>query len=373
MLTVNRRSILAAGAGMGAITALPGLAWAQAATDRRLIVVLQRGAADGLAIVAPTGDPAYRSARGALADVEGGSNIDSFFTLHPALAASRRMFAAREARFVHAVATRYRDRSHFDGQNLFESGGARPYARQDGWMNRLLTLLPEAERPAIALAQAVPLMLRGDVSVSSYAASRLPAASEDLTRRIEALYANDPLLHPIWQEAQRTRTLAGDIGANAGRGGAELGELAVRLMLPADGARVLSIETGGWDTHSGQQGRLAAQLRGLDALVDAVRTGLGPQWANTLMIVATEFGRTVAANGTGGTDHGTASAAMLFGGSLAGGGTIAADWPGLSPAALYEGRDLRPTTSLEAVIAHAVARHYALDPARTAAQLFPAA
>jgi uncharacterized protein (DUF1501 family) len=130
------------------------------------------------------------------------------------------------------------------------------------------------------------------------------------------------------------------------------------------------IETGGWDTHSGQRGRLTAQLRGLDQMVAALKTGLGADWDNTLVIVATEFGRAVAPNGTGGTDHGTASAAMLLGGAVAGGKVIS-DWPGLNQSALYEGRDLKPTTDLDALIASALAQHYGLDPARIASALFP--
>jgi uncharacterized protein (DUF1501 family) len=130
------------------------------------------------------------------------------------------------------------------------------------------------------------------------------------------------------------------------------------------------IETNGWDTHSGQRGRLNAQLKSLDQLVAALKAGLGPDWSNTLVVVATEFGRTAKPNGTGGTDHGQASAAMLLGGAVRGGSVIA-DWPGLSTAALYEGRDLKPTTDLDALIAGALAQHYGVDPARTMATLFP--
>ena len=142
---------------------------------------------------------------------------------------------------------------------------------------------------------------------------------EDLIARLTAMYEGDALLRPLWESAVKTQELTSDIGGNNGRNGAELGKLAASLMLPADGARVMMVETGGWDTHSAQRGRLAVQLRGLDQLVGALRTGLGPVWADTLVIVATEFGRTIEVNGTGGTDHGTASTAMFFGGGLADG------------------------------------------------------
>jgi uncharacterized protein (DUF1501 family) len=372
MMILSRRSILMSGITVAAAGALSGFAYAAAGTPKRLVFIIQRGAADGLAIVAPTGDPAFAAARRAMADeTAGGAKLDGMFTLHPALATTAGLYTGKQAHFAHAVATGYRDRSHFDGQNMLEGGGSRPYGRDTGWVGRLLTLLPAAERDAIAIAPAVPLALRGTVQVGTYAPSRLPQADADLVARLTALYADDPLLHPLWDSAVKTQELAGDIGGNNGRNGADLGKLAASLMLPADGARVMMVETGGWDTHSGQRGRLAAQLRGLDQLVGALQAGLGPAWADTLVIVATEFGRTVEVNGTGGTDHGTASTAMLLGGGLNEGGKVSADWPGLGTAARYEGRDLKPTRSLESVIAGAVAHHYALDPKRVMATLYP--
>ncbi|MBA3940482.1 MAG: hypothetical protein C0520_04655 [Sphingopyxis sp.] len=368
----SRRTLIRSGLGIAAASAMPGFAYAAANTPRRLVFVIQRGAADGLATLAPTGDPAFAAARRALADeTAGGLKLDAMFTLHPALAQSGALFGAKQAHFAHAVATAYRDRSHFDGQNMLEGGGSRPYGREDGWVGRLLTLLPAAERDALAIAPAVPLALRGALPVGTYAPSRLPQADADLIARLTALYADDKLLHSLWDSAVKTQELASDIGGNNGRNGAELGQLAASLMMPADGARVMMVETGGWDTHSGQRGRLAAQLRGLDQLVGALQAGLGPAWADTLVIVATEFGRTVEVNGTGGTDHGTASTAMLLGGGLEAGGKVSADWPGLAPASRHEGRDLKPTRSLESVIAGAVAHHYALDPKRVMGTLYP--
>ncbi|WP_052071799.1 DUF1501 domain-containing protein [Sphingopyxis sp. MWB1] len=371
-MLLPRRHLLITSLGLIGAVSLPRLAWAAAATSKRLLFVIQRGAADGLAILAPTSDPALAAARGALADESaGGAKLDAMFTLHPALGETAKLFAAREAALAHAVATSYRDRSHFDGQNMLEGGGARPYGRADGWLGRLLPLLPQGEREALAIAPAVPLALRGALPVATYAPSRLPQADADLIERLSALYAEDALLAPLWDSAVKTQELASDIGGNNGRNGADLGALAASLMAPADGARVMMVETGGWDTHSGQRGRLAAQLRGLDQLLFAVRTGLGPAWKDTLVIVATEFGRTVEVNGTGGTDHGTGSAAMLLGGALEQGGKVVADWPGLAPAARLDGRDLRPTAALEDVITAAVAHHYALDPARVKKTLYP--
>ncbi|MGL4313443.1 MAG: DUF1501 domain-containing protein [Sphingomonas sp.] len=367
---LTRRHIIAGAALSAGIAVYPGLAHAQVRGPKRFLFIIQRGAADGLAMLQPTGDPAFASLRRDQIEAAG-TRIGSFFTLHPALAAIATMQAAGQARFYPAVGSVYRDRSHFDGQNVLEGGGSRPYGRQDGWMNRLIALLPDADRSALAIAEAVPLALRGPANVTSYAPSRLPAASDDLLMRVGALYASDPQLHALWENAQRTRAIAGDLGGNNGRNGAELGTLAATLMRPADGARIAMIETGGWDTHSGQRGRLAAQLRGLDALVDAFKTGVGDNWSSTLVIVATEFGRTAALNGTGGTDHGTASLAMVLGGGLPSGSPIIGDWPGLNAGQLHEGRDLRAAASLEGVIADALADHYGLEPGRVRRALYP--
>jgi uncharacterized protein (DUF1501 family) len=369
MTMIDRRQLLARGlAGAGLLT-LPGMVLAAAPTDRRFVFIIQRGAADGLNIVMPLADPGFAAARGSLA-VEGGAKLDGMFTLHPALAEASKMYAAKQALFLHAVASPYRDRSHFDGQNVLESGGTGPYQLKDGWLNRLLTLLPRDERNAVALAATVPVALRGTVQVGSYAPSALPQASDDLMARVGALYQSDAQLHALWQSAVATRALTGDLAANGGKDAAATGALAARLMSGAGGARIAMIETGGWDTHAQQKGRLNAQLKGLDAMLASLKAGLGAEWDKTLVLVATEFGRTVAVNGTGGTDHGTGSAAMMLGGAVAG-GRVVADWPGLAAGALYEGRDLKPTLGLDTVIGASLAQHFGLDPAQVARTLFP--
>ena len=364
---LNRRTLLT---GAAAFLVAPHVAVAQAATDRRFVFIIQRGAADGLGTLAPTADPAFAPLRGAFAeDFAGGARLGDF-TLHPNLAQAAALYQAREALFVHAVASPYRDRSHFDGQNVLETGGNAAYALRDGWMNRLLSLLPTGDSRAIAVSATVPVVLRGSREVASFAPSNLPDASDDLLARVTALYEQDRELHAAWAQAMQTRAMAGDLSANEGRAGAATGALAGRLLAGADGARIAVIETGGWDTHANQRGRLGFQLRGLDAMIGALKAGLGADWANALVLVATEFGRTAAPNGTGGTDHGTASLAMLLGGAVAG-GRVLADWPGLAQGALYQGRDLKPTTDLDVLIASALSQHYRLDPGRTGRILFP--
>ena len=368
---LTRRSFIAASTAAFAL-AQTSVVFARANTERRFVFIIQRGAADGLSIVAPTGDPAFAGVRGDFAqDSSGGAKLGSFFTLHPALAETAKMYADRQALFVHAVASPYRDRSHFDGQNVLETGGSAAYRLKDGWMNRLLGLLPADEAKALALSSTVPAALRGSHEVGSYAMSQLPSPSDDLLARVAALYEGDQQLHALWTAAMDTRMKAGDPmqAGGGGQKGAATGALAAKMLL-GDGARIAMIETGGWDTHSGQRGRLNAALRDLDQLLAALKTGLGSEWANTLVVVATEFGRTARPNGTGGTDHGQASAAMLLGGAVAG-GKVVSDWPGLSNAALYEGRDLRPTTDLDALFAAALAQHFVLEPARVMTTLFP--
>lgn len=368
MLLLDRRQLLAASA---AALVAPQIAYASAETNRRLVFVIQRGAADGLATLAPTGDPAYAGLRGDLArDVMDLPKLSGMFALHPALNQLGAMYGAKQALFAHAVASPYRERSHFDAQNVLETGAALPYERQDGWMNRLLGMLPGETRRGLAIAATIPTALRGPVQVSSYAPTALPDASDDLLSRVGAMYAGDAQLHPLWEEAMQTRAMAGDLASGSIKGAAANGRLIASLLKGESGARVVMVETNGWDTHAGQRARLNNQLGGLDAMLAALRDELGPVWSDTLVVVATEFGRTAAVNGTGGTDHGTASLAMLLGGTVAG-GRILSDWPGLSQGQLYESRDLKPTLGLDAVIGNAVAGHFGLDPAMALPRLFP--
>jgi len=370
---IDRRNLLAAGAASLATAFAPKLAWATAPVARRFVFIIQRGAADGLHIVAPLGDPNYAALRGPfLGALQGATKLDDTFYLHPALPRTAAMFATKQVMAVHAVASTYRDRSHFDGQDILETGARHAYAERRGWMNRLASLLPAGESKALAYAPDVPTALRGPAPVSSYAPSHLPSASDDLMQRVSGLYAEDPQLSALWQSAIETRALAGAMdGAKAGQNAAETGRVAASLLAPADGARLMMIETTGWDTHSAQAGRMNAQLGNLDKLIGALADGLGPAWNDTLVLVATEFGRTAAVNGTQGTDHGTANAALLLGGALVGGGRVVADWPGLAQSSLFEGRDLKPTVPLEGVIAGALARHYGLEPARVASAVYP--
>ena len=367
----RRRFITLASGSAAALLVAPRIAFAAAATDRRFVFIIQRGAADGLNTIVPYGDPDYAKLRGPIAiDPASAIKLDGMFGLHPALSQVGAMYKAGQVIPVHATASPYRDRSHFDGQNVLESGGSRPYELKDGWLNRLAGLVAGPREAGIAFAPTVPLALRGSAPVTSYAPSALPEANEDLMARVAQLYAPDEQLHPLWTAAMEARGLAGDNGPK--QDPASLGKLAATFLSKPDGPRIAMIETGGWDTHTGQTARLARQLGGLDAMLGALRDGMGPAWKDTMVLVATEFGRTAAANGTGGTDHGTGSAALLVGGAVKG-GRIIADWPGLSPGALYEQRDLKPTLGLDSLIASAAAAALRLDPDLVTRNLFSGA
>ncbi|WP_242126623.1 DUF1501 domain-containing protein [Sphingobium sp. Sx8-8] len=364
----RRRFLTLSAAGAGSLLVAPHMAFATVPTDRRFVFIIQRGAADGLNIVVPYADPGYARLRGALAiDPAAAIKLDGQFALHPALVRLGEMYRENQALFVHAVASPYRDRSHFDGQNMLETGGLQPYAVRDGWMNRLVGLMPHAGDQAIALAATVPPALRGPVSVESYMPSALPAPSDDLIERVGTLYAADSQLHPLWAAALDAKAAADRSATKSDPAG--LGHLAAAFLTKPEGPRIAMLETSGWDTHTAQEGRLASQLKGLDLLLAALKEGMGAAWASTTVLIATEFGRTAAANGTGGTDHGTGAVAMLVGGAVRG-GRIVAEWPGLAPSQLYESRDLRPTLELDSLIAGTAAASLGLDPEQVSRTLF---
>jgi uncharacterized protein (DUF1501 family) len=281
------------------------------------------------------------------------------------------------------VATPYRERSHFVAQRVLEAGGPAVGETAGGWLNRALAELERggAERPAIALAESVPLVLRGDFVVNTWAPSRLPDADEDLLGRVRRMYeAADPRLADRLIEALDARAIAGDAGAgdamDGGRGARQVTPIvtaAARFLKADNGPRVAAIDVGGWDTHANQggaQGNLALRLRGLDAGLQTLKTELGPVWADTTVLVVTEFGRTVAVNGTRGTDHGTAGCAFLAGGAV-NGGRVVADWPGLAERDLHEGRDLRATTDLRGVFKGVLSACFGLSEAALERAVFP--
>jgi uncharacterized protein (DUF1501 family) len=383
---LHRRELLKL-AGIGAFAAgFPGLMLAKGQTDARLVLFILRGAMDGMAMLAPYGDGNYAGLRRELAlaapGEEGGLlKVDGLFGVHPALKHTHALYQNKQALFVHAVASPYRERSHFEGQDKLENGSTEGNILRDGWLNRALEPLAgsQGRESAIAISQNTPLVLRGSNPVTSWAPSRMPDASEETIRRIESLYANDEFFATRLQQAIHSREIASgmsDSRQNRGKQAKQLKALmqATARFLSADnGPRIAVLESGGWDTHARQgasSGSLANKFAILDQGIAALQQELGGVWSDTVVMVVTEFGRTAKVNGTRGTDHGTATAALLAGGAV-NGGRIVADWPGLSAANLYEGRDLYPTTDIRSVFKGVLAQHLGLQEAFLDKRVFP--
>jgi len=382
----TRRSLLLGGASFAAWAYLPKFARAADGRDPRLIVVILRGALDGLATVAPIGDPDYAGLHGSIALRPDGPNaavmLDSFFGLHPAMPEFSRMYRQKQAAVIHAVATGYRDRSHFDGQDVLESGFAGPGRVQSGWLNRALEALPRGERvmSGLAVGPTTPLILRGPAPTVAWAPVALPQAADDTAIRLMDLYSHrDPALGKALAAGLQLDKVAqgDDMKPKPGTNGAGAMRLvargAAKLMAADDGPRIAALAFDGWDTHAnegGATGRLAQLLGGLDGALAEFESGLGARWRDTVVMVATEFGRTARVNGTEGTDHGTATIALLAGGAVKGGRVIS-DWPGLKPANLYQGRDLAPTNDLRAVFKGVLHDHLGIAETALAQTVFP--
>lgn len=384
-MPLSRRSTVAllgsalAGSGIGSI------ALAAAETDRRLIVVILRGALDGLSTAPPFFDPAYRGLRGALGPTEPGSAdgalaLDRGFGLHPALASFHAQFKRGEASLVHAVATPYRERSHFDGQDLLENGTTRARGAADGWLNRVLGSLGGGKaRRGLAVGQTVPLVIRGAVPVGGWAPQAMPGLNGDLVALLQQVYRGDAAFDAALKEGLRAHAMSEEVlGDDKSMGRGQRGPQAIkaaatavgRLLAASEGPRIAAMDIGGWDTHSGQNNRLPLMLKALDDALAAFESALGPAWRHSVVVVATEFGRTAHANGTGGTDHGTASVALLAGGAVAG-GRVLGDWPGLAEAKLHQGRDLAPTSDLRAVLKGVLGPHLGVPTDRLDRVVFP--
>jgi uncharacterized protein (DUF1501 family) len=395
-LPSRREALLGAGA-LFAWSQMPRLARAEG-RDPRLLVVVLRGALDGLGAVAPVGDPDWVGLRGDRALLLDGKTpalpLDSFFALNPAMPNLHRLYKAQQASIVHAAATPYRERSHFDGQDVLESGLARPGATESGWLNRALLALESDGQVdlrggrALGIGAVTPLVVRGRAPVMSWLPQKLLPASDDTRARLLDLYQHtDPKLAVALEARMRLAALgptaAGDDvmsedGTPPGIArvrayAAEVAGMAARFLARADGPRVGAVGFVGWDTHINEgaaSGQLANLLGVLDGALAAVETNMGDAWRETVIVAVTEFGRTARINGTDGTDHGTGTVAFLAGGALRGGRVIA-DWPGLKTAQLHEGRDLRPTTDLRSVLKGLLRDHLRLREDALASTVFP--
>ena len=391
----SRREMLLASGTLFAWAYLPKLAYAEG-RDPRFLAIILRGALDGLAAVAPVGDPGWVALRGDNAlTLEGKTpalKLNDFFALNPAMSNLHRLFLAKEAAIVHACATPYRERSHFDGQDVLESGLARPTVSESGWLNRALAGLAPGGRVnpagsrAFAVGPVTPLVVRGPAPVLPWSPQRILPASEDTVARLLDLYRHsDAKFAAALEEHSRLAAieLKGEMDQKPGAPTpgpaqvrayfADVAGTAAKFLAQADGPRVGALALDGWDTHNNEgiaNGRLAQLLGALDGALAAIETNMGPAWRETVVALVTEFGRTARINGTDGTDHGTATIALLAGGALKGGRVIA-DWPGLKETSLYEGRDLKPTTDLRVVLKGVLRDHLRIPDGALATKVFP--
>jgi uncharacterized protein (DUF1501 family) len=383
----SRRTTLLGLAALGFSSRIK-MAFASAPTDQRFVVVLLRGALDGMSAVVPYGDANLASLRPALIPPGVGQwggmyDLGGFFGLNPALSGMYEMYQAGEALPIHAVAGPYRTRSHFEAQDLLQLGTADETSITSGWLNRVLAEIPAQSGPQLAgLAAGIgtPLLLQGPVRTGSYAPDHFALPSPDLYARIAALNAGDPLTGPAIANGLKAQAfdasimsddalvMPGDSSREAG-GFLLLARQVGELLAAPGGPRVAAFQLEGWDTHGNQIGGLRGPLSGLDAGLVALKTALGPVWGKTMVVVMTEFGRTAAMNGTKGTDHGTATVAFVLGGNVAG-GKVRGTWPGLGGSQLFESRDLAPTMDIRSVAKGALAAHLGLGDAALA-RVFP--
>jgi len=389
--SLTRRRFLIGSGALAASAAIPNVLFAYTGGSARLVVVVMRGALDGLAAVPPYADPDYASLHRELAiaapgAADGALMLDNTFGLHPSLAFLHERYLGGELVVFNAVASPYRDRSHFDGQNVLENGLAKPLGSADGWLNRALAAMPRSAHMtdrAVAISQNVPLILRGDAPVLSKSPLATPDVDEDLLARLADLYSKDDWFSARLSEATQTEKLADDSaemaadmpGARPAAADRITGaaRMAAALMKSEDGPQIAVLEATGWDTHANQggaKGALAQRLAGLDRALRAMADDLGALWPQTAVLVVTEFGRTAAMNGTRGTDHGTGGCAFLAGGAVRGGRVIA-DWPGLSRNALLDNRDLRPTLDLRSVFKGVLDEHMHVGAGTVASRVFP--
>ena len=410
---LSRRHLLAGSAGLALWGLIPRLAMA-GTRDPRFLTIVLRGALDGLALAAPVGDPDYVRLRAKLAlprdGVGAGLPLDGFFALNSAMPYLHGLYQKRQAAIIHAVASPYRGRSHFDGQDVLESGLPGVAPSDSGWLNRALAALPAAGRTephkGLAMGAVVPLVMRGSAPVLSWTpkANNLPLREQTIERLMDLYAHTDPGLAKAFAEgleidrvatagATATVQTASASGqpamaqqatpgmATPGQPAAQqparpfrdlidTAQAAARFMTTAGGPRIGALTFDGWDTHANEGGTLANRFAGLDAAIGAFAEGMGPAWKDTAVLIITEFGRTARTNGTQGTDHGTGSAAVLLGGAIKG-GRVLADWPGLTDASLFEGRDLKPTRDLRTLVKGIMRDHLGIPEGALGTTVFP--
>ena len=405
-MNTSRRALLGVAAGFGvSVSFLGKQAFAASEGElakRKLIVVICRGGMDGLSVSPPVGDPDYAALRGAIAiPRDQALMLDGTFGLHPALKATHALALKGQARIAPSIASPDRARSHFEAQDVLESGANVVYGAGSGFLNRALEAMsPQRKVEALSVGATAPLILRGKIQAASWSPGRTKEDDPRLPTILMDLYANDPLLGPAFARGLETEAMAQTAMTNlpgvamSGQGadgmmqpGATvaglqrqgqaasraLGATLAGFMVQPGGPQIAAISLDGFDTHANQgaaTGQLATRLAYMDAVLDGVSAGLGDEWKNTVVVCATEFGRTARINGTAGTDHGTASTVLLLGGALKTGG-IVGDWPTLKQSALFENRDTAPTLDMRGLFKGILADHIGVERRALDTLVFP--
>lgn len=407
----SRRSFLGLASGLGiSVSFLGTQAFAASEGDltkKKLVVVICRGGMDGLSVSPPVGDADYAALRGGIAmRPDQVLKLDDTFGLHPQLKTVHALAQQGQARIAPAIASPDRARSHFEAQDVLETGAAGVYGAETGWLNRTLeALAPVRKVEGLSVGTTAPLILRGKVQAASWSPGKGVDETARLPTLLQDLYKNDPLLGPAFARGLETETMAqvamtalsatpaetemaastpsmGGIAPMSAtkandrqnRAGSEaarkLGSTLGGFMTQAGGPQIAAISLDGFDTHAGQAGQIATRLSYMDAVLAGLHTGLGAEWKNTIVIAVTEFGRTARVNGTGGTDHGTGSTGLILGGALKKGG-IVGDWPTLKQTALFENRDTAPTLDMRGLFKGVLADHMGVDRTILEKSVFP--
>jgi uncharacterized protein (DUF1501 family) len=382
MASIDRRAFLGGALGAaGSLVLWPKLTRAATGDDARFLLVLLRGGLDGLEAVPPYGDPAYSATRGALALSPHGAapahELDDTFALHPSLSYAAQLYAQGQFMPLVAVAPPYWGRSHFDAQDCLENGTSMPHGAQDGWLNRCVAALPGAE--GLSVATVMPLAMRGAGTVSSWSPPLPAQVNPILLQRLQPLYAADAALASAFSKAveeQQEAPMSASMGKTSAPARGKGGQL--RLLMGAaggfmskpNGPRIGFVEDNGWDTHANEAAILGRKLAELDAGIRSYREAMGAAWDRSVVAIVTEFGRTAAINGTGGTDHGTGGVMFLAGGALRG-GRVAGHWPGMSRRELYQNRDLHATTDVRGVFKGVLAGHLGVAESAVEERVFP--
>jgi uncharacterized protein (DUF1501 family) len=377
---MNRRDFIRGMCYGGIATfALPTVRFAQLPGRGKLVFVLLRGGFDGLHALVPIDDPDYGRLRGRMAYTPSDiTRIGDGFGLAPGLSALESFWNDQQLVALHAMAIPYRTRSHFDGQAILETGLAQPDGASDGWLNRLLQVM-DGERSGIAIAAGMPRSLDGVYPVTSWSPAKLGVVEDDYVERLALLYRADAELHGRFEAALQMKDIVPDMAEGMGgrgrRGGGRVAPImtaAAKILQEPGGPNVAALEFSGWDTHANQGmkgGQLDRLLGQLSEGLMTFREEMGPAWADTTVVVMTEFGRTARPNGTEGTDHGTAGAGFVLGPNIRR-SAVVSDWPGLADRSLYERRDLRPTLDTRSVLKGVVAGVFDLT-AGQADRIFP--